>query len=83
MENCKAIARVNRVGNGFNGHRGDYTCTAAGTTTAVYTVRTDQWIDGRLHTTTGTTMLPVCDRHATSKMAWRRTVKVDATKAVR
>jgi hypothetical protein len=79
MEKCNAIARVNRIGNGFNGHTGNYTCKEAATTVAEYRI-----IDAASYARIGVEVLPTCAKHAaaTPKMAYRREVK-RAAKAAR
>jgi len=74
MNKCQAIARINRIGNGFNGQNRDYTCTAEGTQMAAYTVTTTIYTDGRTIHQRATEMRPACVKHAAPKMAFRRWV---------
>ncbi|CAB4152505.1 hypothetical protein UFOVP613_18 [uncultured Caudovirales phage] len=82
MENqkCNAIARINRIGNGFNGHRGDYTCKEQATTLATYRI-----IDTGSWNEIGTESLPTCAKHAaaTPTMAYRRTIKREPVRVIK
>ncbi len=82
MGKCEAIARINRVGNGFNGHRGNYTCKAEGTVMADYFIVTESWVEGRFTKTSTTEMKPACAKHAgsTPDLVYRRTVRLEASK---
>jgi hypothetical protein len=79
MEKCNAVARINRVGNGFNGHTGNYTCKEAATTVAEYKIK-----DAGSWALIGVEVLPTCAKHAaaTPQMAYRREIK-RIVKAVR
>ena len=82
MAKCEAIARINRIGNGFNGHRGNYTCKAEGTVMAAYTITTEAWVEGRFTQTSTTEMKPACAKHAgnTPNLVYRRSVTLTASK---
>jgi hypothetical protein len=73
MSRCNAIARINRIGNGLNGHTGDYRCKEAATTAAAYRI-----INAGTWELTGTEELPTCEKHAAPAMAHRREVKREA-----
>lgn len=69
---CNAIARINRVGNGFNHQNENGRCTAEATTVAEYKI-----LDAGSWAKIGTEILPTCDKHAaaTPAMAYRRELK--------
>jgi len=77
MTQCQAIGRINRVGNGFNGHTGDYQCKAEAVTTAEYQIR-----DAGSLNLIAVETLPACAKHAAPAAWYRRTVK-RIVKAVR
>ena len=70
---CNAVARINRIGNGFNGHAGNYTCKEAATTSARYEIK-----DAGTWQITGTEEMPTCEKHAAPGMAYRREIKREA-----
>lgn len=78
MENrCNANARINRIGNGFNGHTGNYQCKLAATTAADYKIQ-----DAGSWELIGIESLPTCSKHATAGSSFRRYLKREV-KAVR
>jgi hypothetical protein len=72
-EQCHAIARINRIGNGFNGHRGNYRCKAAAVMLDIYRI-----IDVGTWRLVGFDELPTCAKHAGTAKANRREIKREA-----
>jgi hypothetical protein len=75
MSRCNALARINRIGNGFNGQTGNYTCKEEATTSATYRIK-----DAGTWELTGTEELPTCEKHAAPGMAYRREIEREAAR---